>query len=256
MLSTSHSRTSLPVIFQDESLIVINKPAGLLVHKSPIDRHEHQYAMKVVRDQIGQWVYPVHRLDKPTSGVLVFALQPEIARELGLQFMSQSVKKRYLAVVRGYTALGGIIDHPIKETAMFKSDKKKYEEKTAKDAVSLYHRIARLEVDEPIDRYPCARYSLLAVHPLSGRQHQIRRHLKHLSHPLIGDAKYGKSIHNRFIADYFGVSRLLLHCHQMRFRHPTKSETILLEAPIDDDFRRILQVGSWETGALLNSILT
>ena len=111
---------TLDIIHQDEYLIAIQKPAGLLVHKSPIDRHEKRYAMKILRNQIGQWVYPVHRLDKPTSGLLLFALDKDTAKHVSLQFEQHAITKEYLAIVRGHTDSEGLIDYPLKEIAAFK----------------------------------------------------------------------------------------------------------------------------------------
>lgn len=235
----------LSILYQDDYLVVINKPAGLLVHKSPIDHHETQYAMRILRDQIGQWVYPVHRLDKPTSGVLIFALSAEIAAKLGQAFEGHAISKEYLAVVRGFPPESGTIDHPIKETAMFKSDKGRYEAKEPKAAITDYRTIARIELPVAVEKYPTSRYSLMALSPITGRQHQLRRHMKHLSHPIIGDPKYGKSVHNHFFADHLGVKRLLLACYRMRFAHPISQVQVSVQTPLDAGFEKIISDFDW-----------
>ncbi len=230
----------LTLLYRDDHLVAIDKPAGLLVHPSWIDRHETRCAMMLLRDQLGQYVYPVHRLDKPTSGVLLFALSPEIARRLTDAFTGRQVEKRYLAVVRGYTELAGVIDHPLKEQLDKISDRKANLDKPPQPAVTEYRRLATLELPIQVDRYPTSRYSLVEARPLSGRKHQIRRHFKHLSHPLIGDANYGKSRHNRLFAETFGCHRLLLAATRLTLAHPLTGEILQLEAGLDDAFARVV----------------
>ncbi|MCU7844594.1 MAG: tRNA pseudouridine(65) synthase TruC [Candidatus Thiodiazotropha sp. (ex Monitilora ramsayi)] len=230
---------TLDIIFRDTHLIAINKPSGLLVHPSLVDRHEKQSAMTLLRDMIGQYVYPVHRLDKPTSGVLLFALSSEIARELSLQFNDSQVRKRYLAVVRGYTDESGRIDYPLREKLDKMTDARARKDKPAQSAVTDYHRLATLELPIPVDRYPTSRYSLVEISPQTGRKHQIRRHFKHISHPIIGDTSYGKSIHNRLIAEQFNCRRLLLAATHLTIQHPISGQSLVLEAPIDQTFKKI-----------------
>lgn len=236
----------LDIIYKDQYIIAVNKPSGLLVHKSPIDKHETRYAMKIVRDQIGQWVYPVHRLDKPTSGLLLFALSPEIAKQLGEQWAQNSVKKMYIAVVRGHTPLGGIIRHPLKETAMFKHQKKMIEQKAPQDALTLYKRLAITEHPYSIDRYPTTRYSLIAAYPKTGRTHQIRKHLKHISHPIIGDAKHGKGNLNRAFSEHHSSHRLLLASVALNILHPVTHRTLKIKAPLHADFHSTLSSLGWD----------
>ena len=231
---------TLDIIHQDNTIVAIHKPSGLLVHKSPIDRHETRYAMRILRDQLGHWVYPVHRLDKPTSGLLLFALDKESASFIGKQFEAQQVSKQYLALVRGYSPASGLIDHPLKEIAAFKSDAGLLEDKQAKEAQTRYRQIARYELPWSDGRFETSRYSLLELNPLTGRKHQIRRHLKHISHPIIGDVKYGKGFHNRFFKDQFSNQRLLLACSDMTFTHPEHKEEFGLSCPLAKDFADIL----------------
>jgi tRNA pseudouridine65 synthase len=230
----------LTILYRDEYLVAIDKPAGLLVHPSWIDRHETRCAMMLLRDQIGQYVYPVHRLDKPTSGVLLFALSSEIARQVTELFTDKKVEKRYLAVVRGYTELSGCIDHPLQEKLDRISDRQARQDKPAQPAVTDYRRLATLELPVRVDRYPSSRYSLLEAKPLTGRKHQIRRHFKHLSHPIIGDSSYGKSNHNRLFAERFDCHRLLLAATGLALPHPVSGETLTLEAGLDATFSRIV----------------
>ncbi len=230
----------LSVLYRDEHLIAIDKPAGLLVHPSWIDRHETRCAMMMLRDQIGQYVYPVHRLDKPTSGILLFALSPEIARSLTDAFTHKRVEKRYLAVVRGFVDETGVIDHPLQEKLDRITDRKARQDKPPQAAVTEYRRLATLELPVRVDRYPSSRYSLLEARPLSGRKHQIRRHFKHIAHPIIGDTSYGKSNHNRLFAKRFDCHRLLLAASRLELPHPITGEPLRLEAGLDPCFSSVM----------------
>ena len=188
----------LEILYQDEYLVAINKPSGLLVHKSPIDKHETRFALQELRDQIGQYVYPVHRLDKPTSGVLLFALDSKTAKTMSQCFRDNEVHKEYIAIVRGYTESKGQIDHPLKQMLDTKAQKEKGISKEAQEAETAYERLATVELPYAVSRYPVARYSLVKLKPRSGRKHQLRRHMKHIFHPIVGDTKHGRGEHNIF----------------------------------------------------------
>ena len=172
----------MDIIFQDKFFVAINKPSGLLVHRSDIDRHETRFAVQMVRDFIRQRVFPLHRLDKPTSGVLLFALEQQIARSMMPMFVANQITKSYLAVVRGYTEASGVIDYPLVEQWDKMIVRNANQAKTAQQAVTEYQRLAVVELDYPVGRYNSARYSLVHIHPQTGRRHQIRRHMKHLFH--------------------------------------------------------------------------
>ena len=234
--------TPLDIIYRDDHLVAIDKPPGLLVHPSWIDRHETRSAMHLLRDQIGCYVYPVHRLDKPTSGVLLFALSADIARRLGDSFTHKTLDKRYLAVVRGYVAPSGLVDHALKEPQDKMTDRRARKDKPPQPAITGYRRLATLELPLRVDRYPTSRYSLVEVNPLTGRKHQIRRHFKHLSHPVIGDTRYGKSNHNRLFSEVYACRRLLLAATQLTLDHPVSGERLVLQAGLDQEFLRIKQL--------------
>lgn len=237
---------TLPIIYRDEYLIAINKPAGLLVHRSEIDRHETRFAVQLLRNQIGQMVYPIHRLDKPTSGVLVFALTSDIARQLGDIFTHHALTKTYVALVRGFAPDHGIINHALIEELDKYADKNARINKPAQDAVTKFATLAQIEFPYSIDKYPCTRYSLVQCHPKTGRKHQIRRHLKHISHPIIGDAKHGKGNHNRFFQQQFKCEGLMLASTEMEFVHPVTNENLHLIAPLSPKFISIIQQFGWE----------
>jgi len=235
----------MQILFQDEYLVAVNKPAGLLVHRSAIDRHETRFALQEVRDLIGQRVYPVHRLDKPTSGVLLFALDADTARLLTAQFTSGEVAKRYLAVVRGYIHEQGVIDYPLVEEQDRMTDALAARSKPAQTAVTSYRRLATVELPCPVGRYPTARYSLLQAHPRTGRKHQIRRHMKHVFHPVLGDTTHGDGKHNRFFRERFGCHRLLLAATRLELTHPVNGRKLCIDAPLENDFAQIIEVLGW-----------
>lgn len=229
----------LEILYQDEYLVAINKPSGLLVHKSPIDKHETKFALQMVRDQIGQYVYPVHRLDKPTSGVLVFALSSEVASLLSEQFKSHSIQKEYLAVVRGYTKESDLIDYDLKVILDKKADRDRSKNKEPQEAQTFYECLSTVELPYAVSRYPVARYSLLRLLPKTGRKHQLRRHMKHILHPIVGDTKYGRNEHNRLFREKFECHRLLLHASNILFVHPISGKKLELEAKMDETFQLV-----------------
>ncbi len=235
----------LEILYQDAYFVAINKPSGLLVHKSMIDRHEIYFAMKMLRDQLGMWVYPVHRLDKPTSGVLLFALDNQSARFMSEQFANHTIQKTYLAVVRGYTDEEGVIDHALSEKLDKIADKKAKENKEAQEAVTHYKRLATVELPHAIGRYEKSRYSLVEVHPKTGRKHQIRRHMKHISHHILGDTKYGRGEHNQSIRENYGCHRLLLHANKLEVIHPYSNEKLEISAPLDSVFEHLFECFGW-----------
>ncbi|MBQ0796042.1 tRNA pseudouridine(65) synthase TruC [Zhongshania sp.] len=233
----------LDILYQDEHIVAINKPSGLLVHRSPIDRHETRFAIQILRDQIGQYVYPAHRLDKPTSGVLLFGLSAEVARDLGQIFTKQQIKKSYIAVVRGHCPDAGHIDHALTEVTDQRIAKSKTAE--AQAAITDFRLLGKHQIDVEIETYPQSRYSLLELQPHTGRRHQLRRHLKHISHPIIGDAKYGRGRHNRYFAAQLDCPRLLLHAAQQCFLHPVTGHPIKINATIDHHFSGLITRFGW-----------
>jgi len=237
----------LEILYEDEYMVAINKPSGLLVHKSPIDKNEIYFAMKMLRDQIGQWVYPIHRLDKPTSGVLLFALDSHTAKLLSEQFKAHTIQKSYIAVVRGYIEESGFIDYPLSIKLDKVADRDaNITPKEPQEAQTIFKRLATVEVDFAVGRYDKSRYSLVELKPQTGRKHQLRRHMKHLSHHMLGDTKYGRGEHNKMIRREFGVYRLLLHAISLEFYHPYSKEKIVLKADFDTTFRKLLEEFGWK----------
>lgn len=233
------------ILHLDSHLVVVNKPAGLLVHRSAIDRRETRFALQEVRDRIGRRVYPVHRLDKPTSGALLFALSPEAARAMTDQFAAGAVRKRYLAVVRGHVDDAGVIDHPLAEEPDAMTDARADRNKGPQPAVTEYCCLARVELPYPAGRYATSRFSLVQAFPETGRRHQIRRHLKHVSHPIVGDTTHGDGRQNALFRAHLGCSRLLLAATGMAFAHPCTGERMMISAPLADDFLHICVRLGW-----------
>ena len=211
--------SSIEILYRDDALVAVNKPSGLAVHRGWA--HDDSYAMTEVRDLLGQWVYPVHRLDRGASGVLVFGLSPESARALCEQFERHEVDKTYWALVRGAPAEHQTIDHALKPD---NSDH-------PQPAVTRVRRLAQH-----------GRYAWVEARPLTGRLHQIRRHLKHVSCPLIGDVKYGKGEHNRLFRERYGLQRLALHATRLSLTSPAGGARIELHAPLPDDLSHALEL--------------
>lgn len=231
----------MDILYHDDFLVAVNKPAGMLVHRSNLDKNETEFAVQITRDLINQHVYPIHRLDKPTSGVLLFALSTEIAAMMSELFKTDSIEKKYMAIVRGYTDNSGVIDYPLRKIKE-RFGKPSIKTDEAQEAITEYMQLAKLELNTYVDKYPTSRYSLLELTPKTGRRHQLRRHLKHISHPIIGDPKYGKSIHNNFFKDEFNCPRLLLAATQLNFTHPITKQPISIIAEPGDSFSSMLKV--------------
>lgn len=228
----------LDILFEDEYLILIDKPAGLLVHRTRQAFGEDENALITLRDQIGSWVSPVHRLDRATSGILLFAKNEEILPLLKAQFMERSVEKSYLTVVRGIpTIREDLIDHPLTSE---RSNK-------LQEAQTRYRVLAESEIPfNSTGRYPTSRYSLLEVDLLTGRTHQIRRHLAHIRHYIIGDKKHGDNKQNIFFEKHFGLNNLLLHAWKLSLTHPVSGEKITLSCPPPTHFQKIMQDLGWD----------
>lgn len=234
----------LEILYQDDELVAINKPAGMLVHRSWLDKHETVFAMQTLRDQLGQHVFPIHRLDRPTSGVLLFALNSEMARLMSQQFEQHQIEKSYLAIVRGYLLGEGRVDYPLK-VQLDKIADKFSQEKEAQQAITDYRSLATVEMPFAAGKFATARYSLVQLSPQTGRKHQLRRHLKHLFHPIIGDTNYGDLHQNRAFTANTGGDRLFLHSNQLQFVHPKHLQKIVINGPLDPQWRQIFSQFGW-----------
>jgi tRNA pseudouridine65 synthase len=235
----------LDILYQDGDIVAVHKPAGMLVHRTDIARDHRWVVLQLLRDQLRHHIYPVHRLDRPVSGLLLFALERDCAQRLVEQFTAGEVGKDYVAVVRGHTAEWGVIDRPLAEKPGRDGGWRSLEPRPARDAVTEYRRLATVELPVAAGPYATSRYSLLEVSPHTGRMHQIRRHLKHIAHPLVGDTTYGDGRHNEVFRQHLDCSRLLLAATSLSFRHPRDGREITLTAPLADDFANVIARLGW-----------
>lgn len=221
----------LEILFEDDDLIAINKPHGLLVHKSSIATDTSEFALQLLRDQIGKKVYPAHRLDRKTAGVLLFSLNKEMDSAIQTAFSQNLIKKEYLAVLRGHTEPEGTIDYPLKK-----------ENGTIQEALTHYKTLAQTEIDLPFGKFQTSRYSLVLAEPQTGRMHQLRRHFAHIFHPIIGDRPHGCNKQNKLWKDTFEHDTMLLHAKKIQFKHPINQQVIIIEANIQPEFQRALDL--------------
>lgn len=221
------------ILFLDAHYVAIDKPPRMLVHRSRLAAGEGA-VLQGVRDQLGSWVYPIHRLDRPTAGVLIFGRHPEAAARLAALFRARAVAKDYLAVVRGYTQPEAVIDYPLKDV-----------QGRERVAVTRYRRLATVELPVAVSRYPTSRYSLVHVLPETGRRHQIRRHFHHISHPVIGDTTFGEGRHNRLFRDHYGAGELLLVARRLSFEHPFIGAWCEIVAPLGKGWHQLFDAFSW-----------
>lgn len=207
----------------------MSKPPGLLVHRTALDRGETRFALQMLRDQLGQPVWPVHRLDKGTSGVLLFALDADTASRLGQAFESgPGPRKTYRAMVRGWPQDEGLVDHPLKRMP----DDMRTERVLVQAAQTRYRTLARGELPLAQGVFEGTRVAQLELQPLTGRRHQLRRHMKHIAHPILGDATHGKGPLNRAVADLLGLQRLWLHALQLELEHPVSGQLLRIVSPL------------------------
>ncbi|MBS6027466.1 MAG: tRNA pseudouridine(65) synthase TruC [Haemophilus pittmaniae] len=235
----------LEILYQDEVLVAVNKPAGMLVHRSWLDTHETRFVMQTLRDQLGRHVFPIHRLDRPTSGVLLFALDSETANLLCQQFAEKTMEKSYLAIVRGYLLGEGRIDYPLKPRLDKIADKFAETDKQPQPAITDYCGLQIVEMPYAVGRYATSRYSLVRLFPQTGRKHQLRRHLKHIFHPILGDTQYGDLHQNRALTTHCGVNRLFLHAEMLRFCHPYSHEMVEIRADVDEQWQKLIEIFGW-----------
>ena len=226
----------LPLLHADDAIVAVDKPAGLLVHRSSLDAHETRSAAELLRAQLGVPVWLLHRLDKATSGVLAFALDAQVAAAVGRAFESGAVRKRYLALVRGWPDEQGEIDYPLARDPELPSAGQ-----PRLPAVTRWRRLACFEWPFPDGRHATSRYALVEVEPLSGRRHQIRRHFKHLAHPLVGDTTHGKGAHNRAVAAWLGTSRLWLHAIRLELPAVDGRPPLVIESAPGAEWRTLLR---------------
>ncbi|QSX32538.1 tRNA pseudouridine(65) synthase TruC [Shewanella avicenniae] len=243
----------LRILFEDEHLVAIHKPAGLLVHKTYLARNERFFAMQLTRDLVGCHVFPVHRLDRPTSGVLLFAKSSQVAKMLCEQFAGRGIQKHYLALVRGNMQEAGELDYPLREELDDIADKHARQDKDAQDAVTQYAPLLNSEIPYPSGRYPTSRFCLIRLKPLTGRKHQLRRHMAHLRHPIIGDTTHGDGKQNRFFREHFGINRLWLLAQKLELTHPVLGTPLSITTELEAEWLQVFSELGWSDAQLDNA---
>ncbi|WP_158828181.1 pseudouridine synthase [Mucilaginibacter lacusdianchii] len=236
----------LDILFADEHLVAVNKPHGLLVHRSSIAADAEEFALQILRDQLNRHVYPTHRLDRKTGGVLLFALDKTTETAMQQQFMNNAVRKSYLTILRGFAPISGEINYPLKK-----------ENGTLQDAFTAYTTLAQTELPVAFGKHPTSRYSLVMAKPTTGRMHQLRKHFSHIFHPIIGDRTHGCNKQNKFFTDNWDMNTMLLHALQLSFIHPISQQPVTISASIQPEFDRMINLMNWQQVyiQLLNGIV-
>lgn len=219
----------LDILHEDEHLIAVNKPHGLLVHRSSIASDAPEFALQLLRDQIGKPVYPAHRLDRKTGGILLFSLDKTCDSRMQQLFATRQTQKTYLAILRGYAPATGEIDYPLKK-----------ENGTLQDALTRFETLATAEIALPFGKHRTSRYSFVKAKPETGRMHQLRRHFAHILHPIIGDRPHGCNKQNKLWKETFDMDTMLLHASELRFNHPITAQGVTITAPLQPEFKRVM----------------
>ena len=224
----------LEILFRDEHLVAINKPHGLLVHRSHIAMDVQEFALQLLRDQINHWVNPVHRIDRKTGGVLLFALNKEVEISMHQLFADNKVSKKYLAILRGHTPDQEEIDYALRK-----------ENGVLQEALTRYTTLNRAEIDVAFGSHPTSRYSLIEAIPETGRMHQLRKHFAHIHHPIIGDRPHGCNKQNRLFKETWEMTTMLLHASELNFIHPVTQQETIIKAPLQEEFKRVITLMGW-----------
>ena len=221
----------LEILYQDEHIVAINKPHGLAVHASKMHKFDEFFALQLLRDQLGQKVYPSHRLDKKTSGVLLFALEKELDGPCQVMFANNEVEKVYHALLRGHLLEDGKVDYALTNN-----------QGKVQEAISNYTVLKNYEINVPFGHFQTSRYCLVELKPESGRYHQLRKHMAHIMHPIIGDRPHGCNKQNKLWKEKYQIDSMFLHAKTLIFLHPVTQEKIQIDAPYSTPFLKGLQI--------------
>lgn len=227
----------IDIVYEDEFIIAINKPNNFLVHQSEYAGNLHEQSIvEYLIDQTGLMYHPIHRLDRKTSGILLLAKDKSHINAFQQLFQQKYIQKTYLAVVRGFSPEMGTIDTPVKneDTGIYK------------EAFTEFKTLCNIELDLPVHPYANSRYSLVELMPKTGRMHQLRKHLNKISHPIVGDYKYGDRFHNRNFEDNYNWVYMFLHAYSVQFKHPFTVEEMNIKAPFPQDWEDLLSKFNWE----------
>ncbi|WP_339885635.1 pseudouridine synthase [Polaribacter vadi] len=233
---------SLEIIFEDDYIICINKPNNVLVHHAFLSRNvgDEDSLLQLIEKEIGIKVYPIHRLDRKTSGLILLAKEKEHVSKFQELFTTKQIQKTYFGVVRGFSPETKTIDSPVKGR----------DANVHKEALTYLRTLANITLDIPVKPYDSSRYSLVEFLPQTGRMHQLRVHSNKISHPLIGDAKYGDKNHDTMFAENFGWKNLFLHAGKLEFIHPFSSEKMILKGTFPKDWIEMFEEFKWKNPLL------
>ncbi|MHB0755353.1 pseudouridine synthase [Polaribacter sp. M15] len=229
---------SLEIIFEDDYLLCLSKPNNVLVHHAYHSRNVADEAslLQIIKNETDLKVYPIHRLDRKTSGIILLAKEKEYVAKFQELFTNDVIQKTYFGVVRGFSPDVKTIDSPVKGR----------DANVHKDALTELKTLANITLDIPVKPYDSSRYSLVQLSPKTGRMHQLRVHMNKISHPLIGDAKYGDKNHDVMYAENFGWQNLFLHAGKLEFTHPFTSEKLILQASFPKNWLALFDEFDWE----------
>ncbi len=233
---------SLEILFEDEFCLCVNKPNNVLVHHAKHSRNvaDEDSLLQLIENKTGLKTYPVHRLDRKTSGIILLAKETQFVSKFQELFTNKEIDKTYFGIVRGFSPDSKTIDSPVKGR----------DAKVHKDALTELITLEKVILEIPVKPYDSSRYSLVELSPKTGRMHQLRVHMNKISNPLIGDPKYGDKNHNVMFVENFACENLFLHAGKLEFIHPFSSEKLNIKAPFPKDWISIFKEFSWENPLL------
>ena len=235
--STQPDIKSMEILFEDEYIVVINKPNNFIIHESHYSRNIREITLiQFLTNQLGYSVYPAHRLDRKTSGVIIFLKDKQYVQQFQELFTNKEITKTYFAIVRGFSPATGIIDTPVKndDTGIYK------------EALTHYQSITNIELNIPVTPYAKSRYSLIQLNPQTGRMHQLRKHMSKINHPIVGDYKYGDRFHNRMFETEFDCIYMFLHAYRLEFTHPISLQKMDIKAAYPSDWQKVFHKFNWK----------
>lgn len=229
---------NLEIIFEDAYLLCVNKPNNVLVHHAHHSRNvaDEDSLLQLIEKELKIKVFPIHRLDRKTSGIIMLAKETMYVSKFQELFTNNEIQKTYFGVVRGYSPDSKTIDSPVKGR----------DANVHKEALTHLKTLDKITLNIPVKPYDSSRYSLVELAPKTGRMHQLRVHSNKVSHPLIGDSKYGDKNHNVMYTAHFNWSNLFLHAHSLKFTHPHSQEELHLIADFPNDWKQLFEKFEWE----------
>ena len=229
---------SLEVVFEDEYILCVSKPNNMLVHHAHHSRNvaDETSLLQFIEQEKGLKVFPIHRLDRKTSGIILLAKETRYVSKFQELFTNNEIQKTYFGIVRGFSPDTKTIDSPVKGR----------DSNVHKEALTLLKTIEKITLNIPVKPYDSSRYSLVELSPKTGRMHQLRVHSNKISHPLIGDPKYGDKNHNMMFEENFGCKNLFLHAGKLEFSHPFTSENLSLKSSFPKDWITLFNEFSWK----------